>query len=366
MATTKPSLTTSQLETAFESMGEGSVIINNKGVVVRANRVALELLGYSEDELIGERFLHKVKALNVDYKPISLINRPAVRSVISGRTVYEYLYFEGKSRSRIPVFVSASTMVEDGKPIGVMEVFRDISMEEAVDQMKSEFISLASHQLRTPLSSIKTYSHMLLDGYMGEIDSQKRPALEIIVAATNRMNELISTLLNITRLESGAIVVQKSTVDIAQIAREVIAEMDIPARNRSIQLKLGVSGKHSTKIRSDGPIIKEVLTNLVSNSVKYTMDNGTVSLFVRSSENNVSLIVRDSGVGIPEPAKEQIFSKFFRAHNVIQIETNGTGLGLYLVKGLVDELGGKITFTSEEGKGTAFKVRLPRKMLIKK
>ncbi len=365
MALSKNSLTSSELENAFESMGEGALIVNRRGRVIAANPIALELLGFEDKELIGKPFISKVRALNVDQKEISPVNRPIVKAIITGKPVYEYVYYHGRNRTPVPVFVSASPIIHNGRPIGAMEVFRDISMEEAVDQMKSEFISLASHQLRTPLSSIKTYSHMLLDGYMGEIDDQIRPALEIIVAATNRMNELISTLLNITRLESGAVVVQKTTVDIAQISREVLSEMDIPAINRSIKLKLQIHGNKSTKIKSDGPIIKEVLTNLVSNSVKYSKDNGEVKITVRAGDKNVILVVRDSGLGIPEPAKEQIFSKFFRAHNVIQLETNGTGLGLYLVKGLVDELGGKISFTSEEHKGTTFKVTLPRKMQSK-
>ena len=366
MAVSKTSLSSNNIENAFEGMGEGAIIVDRNGLVAAANRIALELLEYKEKELIGQKFLTKVKAFNVDHQLINPINRPSVKAIITGKPAYEYMYYASKKRSLIPVFVSASPKIQNQKPIGFMSIFRDISMEEAVDQMKSEFISLASHQLRTPLSSIKTYSHMLLDGYMGEIDAQKRPALEVIVASTNRMNELISTLLNISRLESGAVIVQNALVDVAVIAKEVIDEMDIPAKNRSILLRLIVSGSYSTKIKSDGPIIKEILTNLVSNSVKYSKDNGEVKLYIKANEDNISLIVRDTGLGIPEPAKEQIFSKFFRALNVIQIETNGTGLGLYLVKGLVDELGGKISFTSKEGRGTTFKVKLPRKIHNKK
>ena len=234
-------------------------------------------------------------------------------------------------------------------------------MEEAVDQMKSEFISLASHQLRTPLSSIKTYSHMLLDGYMGTIDEQKRPALEVIVTASNRMNELIATLLDITRLESGAIIIERKMVDIVQIINEVLDEMQIPAKYRSIAIKLVLKGKGSVKLRSDGSIIKEVIINLVSNAIKYTKEKGNVTITVTPAKDKITIAVKDNGFGIPAQAKKQIFSKFFRASNVIQLDTNGIGLGLYLVKGLIDELGGDISFTSQENRGTTFKVSLPRK-----
>ena len=358
---TKPNLTKDELETVIESMGESAVIIDQHGLVIRANKLALNLLGYKEKELMGQRFMSKAKILNVDKKSIDKINRPMVRAILSGRPAYDYVYYETRDKKTIPLFVSAAPIINNAKPIGLILVFRDISMEEAVDKMKSEFIALASHQLRTPLSSIKTYSHMLLDGYMGEIDEQKKPALETIVAATNRMNELIGTLLHITRLESGTIVIEKKPVDMIQIIQEILDEMEIFTKYKSIKLKLVVKCKESTKIRSDGPLIQEVMSNLVSNAIKYSKQDGIVTITVTALKDKVTVTIKDNGLGIPAEAKKQIFSKFFRATNVTRIETNGTGLGLYLVKGLVDELGGHISFTSQEDKGSTFRFSLPRK-----
>ena len=355
-------MTKDELEAAFESMGEGVVIIDRHGIVARANKIGADLLGYKEKELVGYSFTSKVKALNVDKEPIEKINRPLVRAILSGRPVYDYVYYKNRENKYIPIFISTAPIVRDGKPIGIITIFRDISMEEAIDQMKSEFIALASHQLRTPLSSIKTYSHMLLDGYMGDIDENKKPALEIIVNATNRMNELISTLLYITRLESGGIVIEKKPVDLIQIIKEVLEEMAILANYRSISLRLVINGKESTRIRSDGPIIKEVLSNLVSNSIKYSKQNGKVTITITPTKDSVTVKVKDNGLGIPAEAKKQIFSKFFRASNVVRLETNGTGLGLYLIKGLVEEMGGTISFTSAENVGSTFRVCLPRRL----
>lgn len=358
MASIRPTLTLEELESAFESIGEGAIIIDTKQRVIRANNVALKILGYHASELIGQRFIDKVESLNSNHQKFNPINSPIAKAIITGRPVYEYLYYRGKKTNLTPVFVSASPIVKNAKPLGVTLIFRDISFEEAVDQMKSEFISLASHQLRTPLASIKTYSHMLLDGYMGELNQDIKPAIETIVAATNRMNELISTLLNISRLESGAIVLNVRPVNIATVAKEVINEMSVIAKTKSMNLTITVQGKPI--IRSDGPIIKEVLANLISNSVKYSKENSTVSININCSPDYVSVSVKDNGFGIPDPAKSQIFSKFFRANNIIQLETSGTGLGLYLVKGLVNELGGNISFTSKEDKGTTFRLKLPK------
>ncbi|MEI9913855.1 MAG: PAS domain-containing sensor histidine kinase [Candidatus Saccharibacteria bacterium] len=366
MTNTQSSLTLDDSELVFESIGEGAIVVGTTGQVVKANKVALDILGYNKSELIGQRFSSKVKVLNIDHKKISSSNQPLLKAITTGKPVYEYLYYQGKKPELIPVFVSAAPIIKASKAVGASEIFRDISVEEAVDQMKSEFISLASHQLRTPLASIKTYSHMLLEGYMGEIDNEKRSALETIVASTNRMNELISTLLNITRLESGGLVIEPRPVDIVQIVSEVMDEMAILAKSRSVNLRSAIRGKASTKIWSDRPIIKEVVANLVSNSIKYSRDNGDVTITTQTTDKDVTISVKDSGFGIPEHAKSQIFTKFFRAHNVIQLETNGTGLGLYLVKGLVDQLGGRITFTSKEGQGTTFRLKLPRKITARK
>jgi len=365
MSAKKTDFSTDELEAAFDGMGEAVVIINTRGIVVRANGVALKMLGYRTTEFIGQLFYKKVKALTADHRIIESGSRPTVKAILSGQSVYDYIYYQGKNKAPMPVFVSASPIIKNGQMIGAIDIFRDISMEEAVDQMKSEFISLASHQLRTPLSSIKTYSHLILDGYMGPVDEQIRLALRVIVSATDRMNELISTLLSISRMESGTIVLRKDNVDIAKTALEVINDIAVIAGSKGVEVKLEAKDKEPVLIRSDRPIVKEIIANLVSNAVKYSMDNGLVIVAVKPQAAYVTISVSDNGLGIPAQSQAQIFSKFFRAHNVIEQETNGTGLGLYLVKGLVEQLGGRISFTSEQDKETVFKVKLPRKIVVK-
>jgi signal transduction histidine kinase len=142
---------------------------------------------------------------------------------------------------------------------------------------------------------------------------------------------------------------------------EVIGDREMPARTKNSQLAHDFPGKKPRVIISDGPIIKEVLTNIVSNAIKYSNEDSTVKVGIDIGEKYATVSVEDTGMGIPKKAQDQIFSKFFRAHNVIQIETNGTGIGLYLVKGLVNELGGTINFSSTENVGTVFTVRLPIK-----
>lgn len=347
-------------EAIFSSIGDGAISTDEFGRITRVNPAAQQILGYTEEELLGSWFPKRIVALDPDDRPTNLIDRPITKAFLTGKPIAAKMYYRTKSGQKIPVAINVSPILLDGKPLGAIEVFRDITLEHEIDRMKSEFISLASHQLRTPLSAIKTYTHMLSDGYMGELNDSQRKALATIVGASNRMNELISTLLNITRIESGTIAVSKKQQSINQLIDEVMPELELMAAGKNIALKVIRRGSGNTSIRTDGLIVKEVVTNLVSNAIKYTPESGTVDIIVRPQRYHVMVEVHDSGWGIPVQAQDQVFTKFFRAPNIVKQETTGTGLGLYMVKGLLDTLGGDIWFKSTENKGTSFFFTLPR------
>jgi len=347
-------------EALFYSIGDGAIATDEFGRITRVNPIARRILGFKKSELIGEWFPKKVISVTDDDVPVALIDRPIIRAFLTGEPITEKTYYRRKNGQKIPVSMTVSPILVNGKPRGAIEVFRDISFEQEVDRMKSEFISLASHQLRTPLSAIQTYSNMLAAGYMGEVSSDQRAALETIINATDRMNELISTLLNITRMESGSIPVDMRPLQVGKLADEILQELALPAAEKSIKLSAKTVGNGPKAIDTDRFILKEIITNLVTNAIKYTPENGAVKVTVRLRAKNVLIHVADTGWGIPKYSQSQIFSKFFRGHNVVKRETSGTGLGLYLVKGLVDTIGGRIWFKSQEGKGTDFFVELPR------
>lgn len=346
-------------EAVFTSIGDGAIATDEFGKITRINPAALRILGFKERDVLGKWFPNVFVILDDDGSQVSLIDRPITRAFLTGQTVSEKTYYRTKSGARLPVSVSVSPIIHNNRPIGAIEVFRDISLEYEVDRMKSEFISLASHQLRTPLSAIKTYTHMLMDGYMGEITAEQKRSLSTIVGAADRMNELISTLLNITRIESGSISVQPKLLSLMRLTEEAIKELDHTASGRDIKLTL-VRSTDDYTIKTDSLIAKEIISNLTSNAIKYTPDGGAVTLKLANRSNSVVLSIHDTGLGIPKNAQPQIFTKFFRAPNVVKLETSGTGLGLYLVKGLADRLGGKVWFKSEEHKGSTFYFSLPK------
>ncbi|MGH7193641.1 MAG: ATP-binding protein [Candidatus Saccharimonadales bacterium] len=350
-----------ETEALFTSIGDGAIATDEFGRITRVNPTAEYLLGYRAKELVGGWFPKKLVAVDGEDMPVNLIDRPITKAFLTGKPVSDKVYYRRKDGQRLPVSLTVSPILLGGKPLGAIEVFRDITLEQEVDRMKSEFISLASHQLRTPLSAIKTYTHMLYDGFMGELNDAQKKSLSTIIGASDRMNELISTLLNITRMESGTIAVTMKSVRAQTVAEDVIKELTLMAGTKSIALDLRVTPKSGITLVTDALILKEIMTNLVSNAIKYTPDKGRVSIRLRKRTGSMLVEIADSGWGIPKFSQDQIFSKFFRAHNIVKRETTGTGLGLYLVKGLVDALGGRIWFTSKEGKGTSFFFSLPLK-----
>ncbi|HVV67213.1 MAG TPA: ATP-binding protein [Candidatus Saccharimonadales bacterium] len=347
-------------EALFDSIGDGAIATDEFGRITRANSMASKILGYKRTELIGAWFPKKIIMVDANDNIINLIDRPITKAFLAGRPISQKTYYRRKNGQVVPVAMTVSPILVSSKPVGAIEVFRDVSFEEEVDRIKSEFISLASHQLRTPLSAIKTYSHMLIEGYMGEVSESQQKALQTIVEASNRMNELISTLLNITRMESGAVATTMRTLQVDELVNEVKKDLEHLAASKKVRVTSRIGSEYSKSIRSDRMILKEVLTNLVSNGIKYTPEGGSVTIRVSPHADEMIIRVSDTGWGIPKYSQDQIFSKFFRAENVVKRETTGTGLGLYLVKGLVDALGGKIWFKSKEGKGTDFFLSLPR------
>jgi signal transduction histidine kinase len=267
-------------------------------------------------------------------------------------------------------------VVLDSKIVGAVEVFRDITKEKEIDKAKTEFVSLASHQLRTPLSTVSWYSEMLLAGDVGEVTPEQKKYLEEIYHGNQRMVDLVNTLLDVSRIEMGTFIVESKPTDIVKLAQGVIEEHKLQIREKRIHFSYS-SGKNIPSIKADPKILRMVVHNLLSNAIKYTPEGGrvAVSIFLKKvnnkfsklnnpkdkegSENSVLFKIIDSGYGIPEDQQDKIFTKLFRADNVVGKDTEGTGLGLYIAKSIVEQSGGRIWFESSEKKGTTFYVDLP-------
>lgn len=346
-------------EALFSSIGIGALATDEFGRIYRINDAALKLLEYNREDLIGKWFPKAVIAVDEKGKVINPIERPITHAFISGKSIVKTMNYRTKSKKILPVSVTVSPIILDGRPVGAVEVFRDIRVENEIDRMKTEFISIASHQLRTPLSAINTYASMLYNGFYGKLSKDQKNHMSTILQSIDRMNELISTLLDISQIEAGKLNVNSQPVDIKALLETITNDLDSLAEQKNLDVQCNYPSKNML-VTSDQLLLGEVFSNLISNAYKYTPINGTVTINVTATAKNITFSVQDTGYGIPKNLQKHIFTKFYRADNIKKIDTTGTGLGLYLAKQVAEVLGGDLWFESALNRGSTFYFKLPK------
>ena len=346
-------------EAILAGIGEGLVALDAAGKVERLNRAAEKLLGFREDQLIGKSFADTVKASDENGRPLSYRERPLSKSLTGKEEISTTLYYTRADGSTFPAQITTAPTILDGKVIGVIEVFRDATKEKGVNKAKTEFVSLASHQLRTPLSTINWYAEMLLSGDAGKINEEQTKYVQEIYDGNRHMTELVNSLLNVSRIDLGTFSVEPEPTDIKALTVEIVKGLEPRVFARHIDFREQYDDKLPT-VNVDPKLIRMVIENLASNAVKYTPLGGRVTLKIQHRDHDILISVQDTGYGIPKHQQDKIFSKLFRADNVKVQDTEGTGLGLYIVKSIVDYSGGKIWFISAENKGSTFYVSIPQ------
>ena len=343
------------------SMGEGLLVLDTDYKIKLINPAAEKFLETNSKEAVGQKWAEFGKAYIGD-KPIPFDKRSAVISLKKGlvkiTTITDDHYYVTRSGRKFPVVAITAPLIHNNQVIGIVKVFRDASKEKDIDRMKTEFISLASHQLRTPLSAIKWFVELITDPKSGPMTEEQKEYTKNISISTERMIDLVNSLLNISRIESGRIMIEPKPTDLLNLVKEVEAELAKKIDLKKIKLIVSTHQK-LPKINIDPKLISHVYTNLIDNALKYTPESGEIVVIISKKNQEIISQVTDSGYGIPQPEQTKLFQKFFRASNVVRHVTEGTGLGLYLVKAIVESSGGKIWFKSEENKGTTFWFSLP-------
>lgn len=248
---------------------------------------------------------------------------------------------------------------EAGKPLRMLGTSQDVTQAKQLDRAKDEFISLVSHQLRTPLTVIRIHGNLLEDGIVGPLEPKQETHIRTMTNASIRLIELVDDILSISRVSLNKIKINAEPTDINQLIRSCIKEEAPAAKAKNATVKF-TSDKALGLVSIDATVFGEILRNLVSNAIRYAKErNGRVEVSFVKEKNDYLLTVSDNGIGIPQVDQAFIFDRFYRANNATAIDSGGNGLGLYIVKLFTEAAGGKVWFESTEGEGATFYVTLP-------
>lgn len=344
-----------KFQLAVDNASDHIIITDAEGIVLYANQAVRKITGYTPQEVIGTKAgkLWRMPMPHEYYVELWDIVKKK-KKVFSGE-----IQNKRKNGEKYIAHINISPVLNNkGCVLFIIGIERDITKEKQIDKAKTEFVSLASHQLRTPLSAINWYAEMLMAGDVGKLTKAQQDFMKEIYTGNKRMVDLVNSLLNVSRIELGTFAIEPKNENIQKLAKVIVKELQPQIKKKKIKFKKKIS-KEIPIMSVDAKLISIIFQNLLSNAIKYTPEKGSVYLQIERDKKNLIVIVSDTGCGIPKPQQSKIFSKLFRADNVQSKDTEGTGLGLYIIKSILNQSGGRISFTSEENKGTTFTVKIP-------
>lgn len=356
------------------------IVIDNEQKIILVNPSAKRILGIREDE-IGK----KIKSLcdgrecipkrlclcdfrgliKVEYKSKVIKLNNQKYPIIEELTIGDLSSKKKLDAEINKVFKVLTSEVKDekGNSFGHMKIFYDLTKEKIVDEMKSEFISIAAHQLRTPSSGVNWALKMILDGEMGKIPEEARQYLEKAAEANQQMVDLVKDLLNVSYIETGKFVYNFEKTNLATFIETIVEKSRIFASQSNITLIFSKPTTSIPEISLDQEKISLAIQNIINNAIKYSKEKGVVEISISYSSNNkadgINILIKDQGIGISKKDQSNLFSKFYRGDNAKKLQTEGSGLGLFITKKVIEAHGGKILCQSEDDKGTVFTIKIP-------
>ena len=332
----------SKLDTIFNYMAEGVVAVDLRGFIIHANPIALGILGLEAEEIYEEKLLDlkKISLDNIDYERDETLEGFEVATIDSQVFKIKYAPFNNE-RDRIG---------------GLIIVFQDITQEHKLDNMRKEFVANVSHELKTPITTIKSYTETLMDNDVDRELSKK--FLSVIDSESSRMARLVRDLLQLSNIDYNKKNWEKTEISIKRTLQDIVAKLDLVIKEKQQQVDIDISdGLPNIVVDKDG--IEQVILNIISNAIKYTEDKGNIDIKAYSIDKELIIKVKDTGIGIPVEDQARIFERFYRVEKGRSRDMGGTGLGLSIAKEIVEAHSGKIYLESVLQEGTEITIKLP-------
>ena len=350
----------------LDAVDDGVLAVDSKGNILAINPAAEQITGWNGSDAAGLVFNSVLKITNNEGGEMIEISNPVNRVLQTGENfTTRDLFIKTQSGKIVPIFLAVNSI--DGQNSGVVVVFRDISKELKENREQAEFISTASHEMRTPVASIEGYIGLALNPATATIDARAKSYLQKAHENTKHLGQLFQDLLDITKAEDGRLKNEPVVLDAIEFSRNIWEGLKPKAEAKGLSYTFEPDNHKTGEktltpvffIHADRDHLHEILNNLFENAIKYT-PSGMVSVNITGDNNNVQISVKDSGIGIPAEDIPHLFQKFYRVDNSETREINGTGLGLFLSRKLTESIGGFLDVESEYKKGSTFTVKLPR------
>lgn len=332
-----------------ENLTDGILLLNNKNIVEIISHPVVDFFRKDKKDIVGQDIRELLKG--EDFK--------VLRGLLMGeenkdiKIVYRQEVSVG---NKVDLELTTVFLSKEGE---VLVIFHDITRDKLVERMKTEFVSIAAHQLRTPLSAIKWTLRMVLDGDVGKLKDEQKELLEKTYVSNERMIALINDLLNVSRIEEGRFLYRQEPGQLEDVVKIVIDGSQELLKMKKMKLTVDVPKEKLPSLNIDKEKMGIAVQNLLENAVKYTPEGGSIHISLEKTAGEIIFKIKDTGVGITDSDHERIFTKFFRGDNIIKMETEGSGLGLYTTKNIIEAHRGKIWFESKGGEGTTFYFSMP-------
>ena len=358
----------SKVEAILLSIGDGLVAVDTNKKIVVMNKMAEKLLGWKLHEAIG-RVYDEVITLEDEKGTYVVPEETPIQKALDTTTTTTTtetsgFYLLSKNKIKFPVAITISPIILNDKIIGVVEVFRDISKEKEIEKLRVDFLTLVSHQLRTPLSGTKWLIETMQRGVIGETNQKEKEYLKNLYEINERMISLVADILNILTLESGVVVVKKDEVSVRNLYNDLVLIMEPAAKSKNITIRNMLQDHKEFIVKSDFLVLRTILENFISNSICYSSSGQEITFDVIDKPNAFVFCIKDNGIGIPAEEQGMIFERFYRGSNAKMVKPSGTGLGLYTSALLAKRIDAQIEFDSKEGKGTTFYLQIPKNHMI--